>query len=487
MKKLSTEQNDFFTQVASLAFVNPFSDQREQADCQLLNIAPKSETIFQRAEKIQQLLHDKFQQLQSERCFNINHYQGKSRQIMEYSWLFYQFHEFQQPFVELIEKQNTAGDRPVELAQAKELILCFQKAGFNEVETEKSIALFYQLHRGFYFISTAISGDCTSIIELRVRLWNNIFTFNPQWYVDYLCGKMEDFSTLLLGETGTGKSLVAHAIGCSGFIPFDLSKKRFKESFTQSFQSINLSQYPASLLESELFGHKKGAFTGAIDHHQGLFARCSEYGAVFIDEIGDIDIPTQVKLLNVIQDRVFCPVGSHEKMRFSGRMISATNRNIEQLRKEGQFRNDLYYRLCSDVIKIPSLQQRIQENSDELGHLIARLVSRVTDISAPVLSARIEKHIRQTVPENYAWPGNVRELEQCIRQICITGHYQIAEENGLVHQKEFMLSDDLAENTGQRLLQRYCRFLYEEQGSYEAVARIAQLDRRTVKKYIVGK
>jgi len=484
MKKLSAEQYTFFKQITSLAFVNPFSEQREQADCQLLNITINSESIFQRSEKIQTLLCAKLDELGD---FKINDYAAKNQEIMQYSWLFYQFHEFQQPFIELIEKQRVTGDKPIELGFAREIILCFKKAGFNDAETEKFIALFYQLHRGFYFINSAISGNCASIIQLRMRLWNNIFTFNPQWYVDYLCGKMEDFSTLLLGATGTGKSLVAHTIGCSGFIPFDLNTRRFKESFTRSFQFINLSQYPASLLESELFGHKKGAFTGAIEHHQGLFARCSEYGAIFIDEIGDIDIPTQVKLLNVIQDRTFCPVGSHEKMRFSGRVISATNRNIEQLRKEGIFRDDLYYRLCSDVIEIPSLQQRIQENPDELAHLIVDLVNRVTDLPSPLLASRIEKYIRQTIPTNYAWPGNVRELEQCIRQICITGQYKIAEQStSPEHNNEFSLSENPVENGAQQLLQRYCRFLYDQQGSYEAVAKITQLDRRTVKKYIIG-
>jgi len=483
MKKLSATQYDFFNQVASLAFVNPFSEQREQADCELLNIEMGTHSIFQRSEKIQQLLRVKLQEFGE---FKVVDSSAKNQEIMKYSWLFYQFHEFQQPFIELIEKQREVGDKAIELGFAKELILCFKKVGFNEQEIEKFIALFYQLHRGFYFISSAISGNCASIIQLRMRLWNNIFTFNPQWYVDFLCGKMEDFSTLLLGATGTGKSLVAHTIGCSGFIPFDINKRCFKESFTRSFQFINLSQYPASLLESELFGHKKGAFTGAIEHHQGLFARCSEYGAIFIDEIGDIDIPTQVKLLNVIQDRSFCPVGSHEKMRFSGRVISATNRNVEQLRKEEAFRNDLYYRLCSDVIEIPSLHQRIQEDPNELKHLIESLVTRVTDISAPLLAKRIEKYIRQTVPENYAWPGNVRELEQCIRQICISGHYQIAEQINNRQQSEFILSEDSTENSAQQLLQRYCRFLYDENGSYESVARITQLDRRTVKKYIIG-
>ncbi|MCK5831635.1 MAG: sigma-54-dependent Fis family transcriptional regulator [Methylococcales bacterium] len=486
MQKLLPEQHNFFSQIAALAFVNPFSEQRELEDCKLLNIAPRTMEISQRTEIMQEQLHAQLEQRQSLSEFRITAYQGGTQEIMKFSWLFYQFHEFQTQFNQFIDEQRLAGDTPIELDFAKELNHRFKLAGFTHTETEKFIALFYQLHRGFYFISGAILGDCPSIKELRVRLWNNIFTFNPQWYVDYLCGKMEDFSTLLLGATGTGKTLIAHTIGCSGFIPFDLNKNKFKESFTRSFQFINLSQYPSSLLDSELFGHKKGAFTGAIDHHQGLFNRCSEYGAVFIDEIGDIDIPTQVKLLNVIQDRTFCPVGSHEKLRFSGRVISATNRNIRQLRKEGNFRDDLYYRLCSDVIEVPSLQQRIQENPQELSHLINNLLKRISNIPTPELAGMIEKQIRIHVPDYYAWPGNVRELEQCIRRVCLTGRCSISDEPNLTSLSNgFSLMDKAGESSVQNLLQQYCRFLYDRHSSYEAVARITQLDRRTVKKYIV--
>ena len=486
MQNLQPEQHDFFKQISTLAFVNPFSEQREQADCQLLNIKPGSLDIYQRNDKIQSLLFDQLQKLQPLDEFQITNYRDTNREMMKFAWLFYQFHEFQTPFNQFIENQTLAGDTPIELPFARSIIQCFQRASFTETETEKYIALFYQLYRGFHFINSSITGDCRSIIELRMHLWNNIFTFNPHWYLDYLYGKMEDFSTLLLGATGTGKSLAAHAIGCSGFIPFDLDKRRFKESFTRSFQSINLSQYPSSLLESELFGHKKGSFTGAIEHHQGLFARCSAHGAVFIDEIGDIDMPTQVKLLNVIQDRVFTPVGSHEKLRFSGRVISATNRDIKQLRKEGTFRNDLYYRLCSDVIEVPSLHQRLQENQQELGNLITDLLKRVIDNLDHRLASRIEKQIRTNIPEHYAWPGNVRELEQCIRRICLTGSYSITEESGLTTRHTgFSLPENHSESTAQHLMQRYCRFLYDRYGSYEAVARITHLDRRTVKKYIV--
>ncbi|WP_051906576.1 sigma-54-dependent transcriptional regulator [Methylomarinum vadi] len=467
MKNILPEQRDFFSQIAELAFVNPFSKERERADCRVLRIPPGSMDLFQRVEQIQLVLEAQLQQLGPLADFRIDDFQRRDRNSIEYAWLFYQFHRFQQAFNQFIDAQRQFGDEPLELPFAVELVDCFRRAGYQDEELIKYIGLFYQLHRGFYFINSSLSGDCPSIIELRMRLWNNIFTFNPRWYLDYLLGRMEEFSTLLLGSTGSGKSLVAHAIGCSGFIPFDLTRRRFRESFTRSFQAINLAQFPASLLESELFGHKKGAFTGAIENHQGLFARCSANGAVFIDEIGDIDIPTQVKLLNVIQDRVFSPVGSHEKLRFSGRVISATNRDIEKLRKNGQFRDDLYYRLCSDVIVVPGLKQRLRENSAELSQLIAGLLWRVIANPNGDLVARIERKIHETVPRDYPWPGNVRELEQCIRRICLTGSYQVAER----HKPEdrqilFALRESGAEISAQQLLKDYPEYFMIEAGKF---------------------
>src|SRR5213078_1832008 len=133
----------------------------------------------------------------------------------------------------------------------------------------------------------------------------------------------------------------------------------FAESFTRTFISLNLSQFPEALIESELFGHKKGAFTGAIEAHEGVFARCSPHGAIFLDELGEVSIPTQIKLLQVLQERTFSPVGSREKLRFCGRVIAATNSELDELRRQKVFRDDFYYRLCSDILTVPSLRQRI--------------------------------------------------------------------------------------------------------------------------------
>ena len=117
------------------------------------------------------------------------------------------------------------------------------------------------------------------------------FTRDILFYQQHLTGRMEDFSTLILGDTGTGKGTAASAIGRSGFIPFNEKTGTFSESFTKAFVSINLSQFPEGIIESELFGHRKGAFTGAVEAHEGMFDTCSPHGSIFLDEIGDISIP----------------------------------------------------------------------------------------------------------------------------------------------------------------------------------------------------
>ena len=486
MNTLNPEQLTFFTQIANLAFVNPFSREREQADWKILKLNPQPKSDTERRKLLVAKLDRQFQELTRQQRFDIRVYQGQAYEIMRLAWLVKVFYGYQPQFDDFIRAQQQSGDKTLELPFAITILAEFEQAGFSRAQATHFIALLFQLQRAFCFIDKAVSGTSDAIIELRKRLWNNIFTFNPEWYLKHLCNRMEDFSLLLLGETGTGKSLVAKAIGCSGYIPFDASSRKFVESFTASFKAINLSQYSAGVLESELFGHKKGAFTGAIDTHPGLFAKCSKYGSVFIDEIGEIDIPIQVKLLNVLQGRNYCPVGSHERQRFEGRVISATNRPIERLMETGLFRVDFYYRLCSDVITLPNLRERINQNPTELRELIARLLARVIESPDEELIDRIDTRISEVVPKAYHWPGNVRELEQCIRRICLSGTYQgqplitTIQSNNAIFQAN-------AEGTylsAQQLLQTYCRFLYGQHHSYETVARIANLDRRTVKKYI---
>jgi sigma-54 specific flagellar transcriptional regulator A len=208
-----------------------------------------------------------------------------------------------------------------------------------------------------------------------------------------------DSSVLILGESGTGKELAARAI-------HDASPRR-----QRPFVAINCGAIPAELLESELFGHEKGAFTGAIATRKGRF-EIAEGGTLFLDEIGDMSLPMQVKLLRVLQERVFERVGNHTPIRCNVRIIAATHRNLEDSISRGAFREDLFYRLNVFPIDMPSLRSRI----DDLPMLVRDFANRNVDAgrSKVELTARTMK-----VLSAYPWPGNVRELSNLIERLSI--------------------------------------------------------------------
>jgi len=186
-----------------------------------------------------------------------------------------------------------------------------------------------------------------------------------------------------------------------------------------------------------------------------------------------------------LQERTFSPVGSHEAVRFRGRVIAATNRPMDKLRGRGLFRDDFFYRLCTDVIHVPPLRQRVQEDAGELRQLLEHLVPNMMGEPASDLVDMVEAAIHRTVGEQYAWPGNVRELEQAVRRILLTGSYASSAQPKARDLVEQLISGIEAESLdADGLLAGYCALLYENSGNYEEVARRTNLDRRTVKKYL---
>jgi len=384
----------------------------------------------------------------------------------------------------LIERQAGKSGEPLPVAFAEDVVGDLMRSGFGEERALRYFALYYQLRRGFYFIRQALAGRSESMRRLREALWNNVFTHDMRGFEAALWNRMEDFSTLLLGETGTGKGQAAAAIGRSGFIPFDRARRRFAANFTETFIAINLSQYPETLIESELFGHRKGAFSGAIDHHEGVFERCNAHGALFLDEIGEVATPVQIKLLQVLQERSFTVVGGREKKRFAGRVIAATNRPLGALRREGRFRNDFFYRLCSDVIEVPPLRQRVAESPEELEHLVRLLVARIAGAEVPELVARVLEAFEASLPPGYPWPGNVRELEQAVRRILLTGRYAVEALPAPADDSEALARKlGAGELTADELLGAYGALLHRRLGSYAEVARRLGVDVRTARKY----
>jgi formate hydrogenlyase transcriptional activator len=214
-----------------------------------------------------------------------------------------------------------------------------------------------------------------------------------------------DSTVLIQGETGTGKELVARAI-------HNLSGRK-----ARTFVKINCAAIPTGLLESELFGHEKGAFTGALARQIGRF-ELSDGSTMFLDEIGDLPLETQVKLLRVLETREFERLGGARTLRVNARIIAATHRNLEQKVAEGTFREDLYYRLNVFPIAVPPLRER----EDDVTLLVKRFVSEF----AQAFGKRIDLVDEDSMAalRQYAWPGNVRELKNVVQRAIITttGH-----------------------------------------------------------------
>lgn len=483
--QLSGEDRAFFRLVAEAAFSNPFSSERVAVDFKIIGSSPrmgKEERVL----KLMAMVADRVSTLDAAGLGDVRRFAGEDRELVQTTFLFDAFHRWIDAFDQLILDQIKAGDTPLQAPFASSAHALLIRRGFTAEAARHYIAVFYQLRRAFYFINQGLIGRSPCMQTLRERLWNNVLTHDIRRYERFLWDHMEDFSTMLLGETGAGKGAAAAAIGRSGYIPFDMEKECFSESFTRSFVSINLSQFSPALLESELFGHRKGAFTGAIDHHEGVFGRCSPHGAIFLDEIGDAAVPVQIKLLQVLQERTFSPVGSHEKFRFRGRVIAATNKPLDKLRQQGRFRDDFFYRLCSDVITVPSLRQRLQEDPGELNELLKHVILRLTGQESESLVVEIREIFSKSLGNQYSWSGNVRELEQAVRRILLTKQYEgdhtaVAAPDA---QARLLAGIEGGLLDAEALLSAYCTLLYKRHGTYEEVARRTHLDRRTVKKYI---
>lgn len=276
-------------------------------------------------------------------------------------------------------------------------------------------------------------------------------------------------TVLLQGETGTGKELFAQML--------HQNSPRARKPFI----AVHCASLPANLLESELFGHEKGAFTGAIQKRIGRF-EAAEGGTLFLDEIGEIDLSTQVKLLRFLETKSFEPLGSSKPVSVDIRLICATNRNLEQMVKTGDFREDLFYRLNVITIHLPSLRERKSDIPILIDHYIAHY-SKENAVSSPIINPQAMEILK-----NYAWPGNIREVRNFCEHLVIMKKGQIISEKDLdtkfLNSTAFTASSkpssslSLEENE-KNLLQNA---LTKAQGNRTKAAEILGISRRTLQR-----
>ncbi|MFO1036571.1 MAG: nitrogen regulation protein NR(I) [Geminicoccaceae bacterium] len=208
-----------------------------------------------------------------------------------------------------------------------------------------------------------------------------------------------DLTVLISGESGTGKELVAKAL-------HDFGKRQHGP-----FIAVNMAAIPRELIESELFGHEKGAFTGAAGRRIGRFEQ-AEGGTLFLDEIGDMPLEAQTRLLRVLQQGEFVPVGGHHPVRTNVRIVAASHRDLRQMVQQGLFREDLYYRLNVVPIRLPPLRERI----DDIPALVQHFLAKAQAEGLPMKTLTPEAMVRLKA---HAWPGNVRELENLVRRLAV--------------------------------------------------------------------
>jgi two-component system nitrogen regulation response regulator GlnG len=206
-----------------------------------------------------------------------------------------------------------------------------------------------------------------------------------------------DLTVMIAGESGTGKELVARAL-------HDYGKRR-----NGNFVAVNMAAIPRELIESELFGHEKGAFTGAVARNQGRFEQ-AQGGTLFLDEIGDMPLEAQTRLLRVLQEGEYTSVGGRSTIRTNVRIVAATHRDLRQLIRQGLFREDLFYRLNVVPIRLPPLRER----ADDVPALVRHFLAQVTGEGLPQKSFTAAAMDRL---KDYRWPGNVRELENLVRRV----------------------------------------------------------------------
>jgi two-component system response regulator HydG len=274
-----------------------------------------------------------------------------------------------------------------------------------------------------------------------------------------------DTPVLILGESGTGKELLARALHTAS------------PRHTRPFLAINCSAIPETLLESQLFGHRRGAFTDAREDHRGLFQE-ADGGTILLDEIGDMPRSLQAKLLRVLQQKEVHPLGAAAPVPVDVRVVAATHRDLETLYTAGEFRHDLYYRLNVITIRVPPLRERPEDLAPLVAHFLRKHAQRLGREDATVSVEAMELFRR------HAWPGNVRELENAIERALVLGQGPVIRvedlPDDLAHAPHELVGPERVRQLSEIEREQILKALRAVNGNKAAAARLLGLDRKTL-------
>lgn len=484
------------TEIHALAFVNPFGRERDQAEKRILSKMGFSESpisanpIF--TKDFNQVLHWVWVGEKALLEGMADEFKTVSRAGRLASLAYFSlYHELVDDLDDLITEsegdsvRNRKLFRRIEEGMRKRSSLVKGVSNPMWGDPEHLFSCFYQLRRAFLCLFQEIVGGSEPIRALRMRVWESVFTQDMLSYQQWMHESVGRFPTLVLGPSGSGKEVVARAIGLSRFIPYDSQTGLFASEPRNSFRPVNLSALSETLIESELFGHRKGSFTGAIRDHKGIFETAGMHGTVFLDEIGEVPESIQVKLLRLLQSGEFQAIGSENRSFYEGKIIAATHRDLGAQLRAGGIREDFFYRLCGDQVSTVPLHEILASSPDEIIGSVHYICQKLFGKEgAKELASRVVETLSRQVPRDYDWPGNFRELEQAVRNIIVRNEYmpvsRADDSNGI---------DRVLENTKISLAEWtaiYARKAFENAGSYREAARRLKIDQRTLKKLVLS-
>jgi DNA-binding NtrC family response regulator len=382
-----------------------------------------------------------------------------------------------QPLADGSAPAGAAADLYRAFVEDHDRLLGFLGSLLRSLRPEHVFACAFHLRRAYHHIFSTLIGTSRSMTRLRAAIWSAIFTRDVAGYLRSCDTRRSDVSTLVTGPSGTGKERVAQVIGRSRYAAFDPETGRFAVDEGADFCAVELSALSPTLFESELFGHERGSFTGAVRDRKGIFETVSEGGAVFLDEIGEVGLDQQVKLLRVLETRTFHPVGDTREHTFSARVVSATHRDMDERIRSGAFRLDLFQRLAGLRLVTPSLRDQLDDAPGDLAHLVRFFARRIAgDEAGHTLAGDALRYIEERLPR-YAWPGNARELGNCVESVHYTGEFVPLDLGGDDDPVRSLREGTLSE---EEAVLRYRNIVYARTGNLSETARKLRISRNTV-------
>jgi transcriptional regulator with AAA-type ATPase domain len=493
----SEEDRRFLKAVARVAFSNPFDATRIDAEklalgdafvaaglvwCRRGPTVVPNENIRRIAARLRPILERTRERLAAGEALS-----EADRLLYMEACLYFLFDSHDAAFQPLIDRR--AGEEIVPgLYRAfltdYDRFLGFQGSVLRPPRPEHVFACIFQIRRAFHYIFSNVLGTSAPAAALRAAIWRAIFTHDLRRYVSSCHRRRLNISTLVLGETGTGKELVAEAIGLSAYVAFDPKDERFVAGPRDGFRAVHLAGLADALFEAELFGHERGAFTGAVKERKGLLSGLGPGGVVFLDELGELSWGRQVTLLRVLEARRFYRVGDDEEQEFTARVVAATNQDLAALIEADKFRLDLYERLAGLRIHTPTLREQLAAERGERRELVAFFAAQVGELDeVEALTDEVETFIEAGDLKWYPWPGNVRELRRCVESVYVEGLFVPLERRGgqaAGSEEDPARSIRALEMTEQEVLQRYGSMAFEATGGVLAeTAKLLGVTRQT--------